>query len=120
MPRKKHRPATHPPPLKGFPRKAILELNLNREVGIWVTVTWGKGGISYPRGRWVEKRAQEQKEGRTSFKVTLLIPLGRLYEVGQRKTELGDRRPCLEAWNLSCGSGGLCWGFRVDRSYVLS
>lgn len=45
----------------------------------------------------MEKRAQEQKEGRTSFKVALLMPLGRLHEVGQRKTEPGDRRPWFEA-----------------------
>lgn len=57
---KKHRPAPRPPPLKGFPRKAVLELNLNREVGVWVTVTWEKRASATQGGRWVEKRAQER------------------------------------------------------------
>lgn len=67
MPRKKHRPATRPPPLKSFPRKAILELNLKREVGVWVTVTWGKGAISYPRGKVGGKKGSGAEGGEDKF-----------------------------------------------------
>lgn len=71
MPRRKHRPATCPPPLKVLPRKAILELNLNREVGVWVTVTrgggGGGGGLGIPKEKVTGKKGSGAEIGAGKF-----------------------------------------------------
>lgn len=67
MPRKKHRPATRPPPLTGFPRKAILELNLNRS-GSLGDCDLGEGGDQLPKveGGWKKGLRSRRRGGQVS------------------------------------------------------
>ena len=67
----------------------------------WECPGEGRNQLPKREGRWVEGIAQEQMwGGQISVKAALLIPLGKLYEVEQRKTGSGNRRLWLEAWNL--------------------